>query len=52
MMFTASVAAFDLVGQQAYSASKGGQGMTLLMARDLAQHGIRSAPWRPAWLRC
>jgi len=43
MLFTASVAAFDgQVGQQAYSASKGGVvGMTLPMARDLAQHGIR-----------
>ena len=43
MMFTASVAAFDgQVGQQAYSASKGGiVGMTLPMARDLAQYGIR-----------
>ncbi|QJW84847.1 SDR family NAD(P)-dependent oxidoreductase [Ramlibacter terrae] len=43
MLFTASVAAFDgRVGQQAYSASKGGLvGMTLPMARDLAQHGIR-----------
>ncbi|HCX81481.1 MAG: 3-hydroxy-2-methylbutyryl-CoA dehydrogenase [Curvibacter sp. RIFCSPHIGHO2_12_FULL_63_18] len=43
MMFTASVAAFDgQVGQQAYSASKGGLvGMTLPMARDLAQHAIR-----------
>ncbi len=43
MMFTASIAAFDgQVGQQAYSASKGGLvGMTLPMARDLAQHGIR-----------
>ena len=43
IMFTASVAAFDgQVGQQAYSASKGGLvGMTLPMARDLAQHGIR-----------
>ncbi|MBV7543585.1 SDR family NAD(P)-dependent oxidoreductase [Acidovorax sp. sic0104] len=43
MMFTASAAAFDgQVGQQAYSASKGGLvGMTLPMARDLAQHGIR-----------
>jgi NAD(P)-dependent dehydrogenase (short-subunit alcohol dehydrogenase family) len=43
MMFTASVAAYDgQVGQQAYSASKGGVvGMTLPMARDLAQHGIR-----------
>ncbi len=43
MMFTASVAAFDgQVGQQAYSASKGGLvAMTLPMARDLAQYGIR-----------
>ena len=43
IVFTASVAAFDgQVGQQAYSASKGGVvGMTLPMARDLAQHGIR-----------
>ena len=43
MVFTASVAAFDgQIGQQAYSASKGGVvGMTLPMARDLAQHGIR-----------
>jgi NAD(P)-dependent dehydrogenase (short-subunit alcohol dehydrogenase family) len=43
MLFTASVAAFDgQVGQQAYSASKAGlAGMTLPMARDLAQHGIR-----------
>jgi NAD(P)-dependent dehydrogenase (short-subunit alcohol dehydrogenase family) len=40
---TASVAAFDgQVGQQAYAASKGGiVAMTLPMARDLAQHGIR-----------
>jgi NAD(P)-dependent dehydrogenase (short-subunit alcohol dehydrogenase family) len=43
MLFTASAAAFDgQVGQQAYSASKGGLvAMTLPMARDLAQHGIR-----------
>lgn len=43
MVFTASVAAFDgQIGQQAYSASKGGVvGMTLPMARDLAQYGIR-----------
>jgi NAD(P)-dependent dehydrogenase (short-subunit alcohol dehydrogenase family) len=43
ILFTASVAAFDgQVGQQAYSASKGGLvGMTLPMARDLAQYGIR-----------
>jgi len=40
---TASVAAFDgQKGQVAYSASKGGVvGMTLPMARDLAEHGIR-----------
>jgi NAD(P)-dependent dehydrogenase (short-subunit alcohol dehydrogenase family) len=43
MVWTASVAAFDgQVGQQAYSASKAGvAGMTLPMARDLSQHGIR-----------
>ncbi len=40
---TASVAAFDgQIGQEAYAASKGGVvAMTLPMARDLAQHGIR-----------
>jgi NAD(P)-dependent dehydrogenase (short-subunit alcohol dehydrogenase family) len=40
---TASVAAFDgQVGQAAYSASKGGiVGMTLPIARDLAEQGIR-----------
>ena len=49
MMFTASVAAFDgQVGQQAYSASKGGLvGMTLPMARDLAQYGIRVCTLAP-----
>ena len=43
MVFTASVAAFDgQVGQEAYSASKGGVvGMTLPLARDLAQWGVR-----------
>ncbi|MFD0668376.1 SDR family NAD(P)-dependent oxidoreductase [Ramlibacter sp. MAHUQ-53] len=43
ILLTASVAAFDgQVGQEAYSASKAGVvGMTLPMARDLAQHGIR-----------
>lgn len=43
IVFTASVAAFDgQIGQQAYSASKSGLvGMTLPMARDLAQYGIR-----------
>jgi NAD(P)-dependent dehydrogenase (short-subunit alcohol dehydrogenase family) len=40
---TASVAAYEgQIGQAAYSASKGGVvGMTLPIARDLAQHGIR-----------
>jgi NAD(P)-dependent dehydrogenase (short-subunit alcohol dehydrogenase family) len=40
---TASVAAYDgQIGQAAYSASKGGiVGMTLPIARDLAQSGIR-----------
>jgi NAD(P)-dependent dehydrogenase (short-subunit alcohol dehydrogenase family) len=40
---TASVAAFDgQIGQIAYSASKGGiVGMTLPMARDLADKGVR-----------
>ncbi len=49
MLFTASVAAFDgQVGQQAYSASKGGiVGMTLPMARDLAQYGIRVCTLAP-----
>jgi NAD(P)-dependent dehydrogenase (short-subunit alcohol dehydrogenase family) len=49
MVFTASVAAFDgQVGQQAYSASKAGvAGMTLPMARDLAQHGIRVCTLAP-----
>jgi len=43
MLMTASVAAYDgQVGQQAYSASKGGiVGMTLPLARDLSQFGIR-----------
>lgn len=40
---TASVAAYDgQIGQAAYAASKGGVvGMTLAVARDLAQHKIR-----------
>ena len=40
---TASIAAFDgQIGQASYSASKGGiVGMTLPLARDLAQSGIR-----------
>ena len=43
IVLTASVAAFDgQVGQEAYSASKAGLvGMTLPLARDLAQYGIR-----------
>jgi len=43
MISTASCAAFEgQRGQAAYSASKGGiVGMTLPIARDLAQHGIR-----------
>ena len=43
MLCTASVAAFDgQIGQEAYSASKGGLvGMTLPLARDMAQYGIR-----------
>ncbi len=46
---TASVAAFDgQIGQAAYSASKGGiVGMTLPLARDLAQHRIRVASIAP-----
>ena len=48
-VFTASAAALDgQGGQQAYSASKGGLvGMTLPMARDLAQHGIRVCTLAP-----
>lgn len=43
MVCTASAAAFDgQVGQEAYAASKGGLvSLTLPLARDLAQHGIR-----------
>jgi NAD(P)-dependent dehydrogenase (short-subunit alcohol dehydrogenase family) len=43
MLMTASVAAFDgQVGQEAYAASKGALvSMTLPLARDLAQWGIR-----------
>ena len=46
---TASVAAFDgQVGQEAYAASKGGiVSMTLPLARDLAQHGIRAVTIAP-----
>ncbi len=50
---TASVAAFDgQVGQEAYSASKGGVvGMTLPMARDLAQWGVRVCTIAPGLFR-
>jgi NAD(P)-dependent dehydrogenase (short-subunit alcohol dehydrogenase family) len=43
IVMTASVAAFEgQIGQVAYAASKGGvRSLTLPMARDLAQHGIR-----------
>ena len=43
IIHTASIAAYEgQVGQVAYAASKGGiVGMTLPMARDLAQYGIR-----------
>jgi NAD(P)-dependent dehydrogenase (short-subunit alcohol dehydrogenase family) len=46
---TASVAAFDgQIGQAAYSASKGGVvGMTLPIARDLSQYGIRCCTIAP-----
>jgi NAD(P)-dependent dehydrogenase (short-subunit alcohol dehydrogenase family) len=46
---TASVAAFEgQVGQVAYAASKGGiVGMTLPMARDLADKGVRIATIAP-----
>ena len=46
---TSSVAATDgQIGQAAYSASKGGiLGLTLPVARDLAQHGIRVVSIQP-----
>ena len=46
---TASVAAYEgQVGQVAYAASKGGiVGMTLPMARDLSQLGIRVVSLHP-----
>lgn len=49
MLMTASVAAYDgQVGQEAYAASKGGiVSMTLPLARDLAQHGIRAVTIAP-----
>lgn len=50
---TASIAAFDgMIGQAAYAASKGGVvGMTLPIARDLAQHGIRVCAIAPGPFR-
>ena len=50
---TASVAAYDgQVGQAAYAASKGGVvGMTLPVARDLAQHHIRVMTIAPGIFR-
>ena len=53
IVHTASVAAFDgQVGQEAYSASKGGVvGMTLPMARDLAQWGVRVCTIAPGLFR-
>ncbi len=50
---TASVAAFDgQIGQAAYAASKGGVvGMTLPIARDLAQHKIRVNTIAPGLFR-
>jgi NAD(P)-dependent dehydrogenase (short-subunit alcohol dehydrogenase family) len=49
MISTASIAAYDgQIGQAAYSASKGGVvGMTLPIARDLAQNGIRNMTIAP-----
>jgi NAD(P)-dependent dehydrogenase (short-subunit alcohol dehydrogenase family) len=53
MLMTASVAAFEgQVGQEAYSASKGGVvAMTLPLARDLAQHAIRVCTMRAGPVR-
>jgi NAD(P)-dependent dehydrogenase (short-subunit alcohol dehydrogenase family) len=49
---TASVAAYDgQIGQSAYSASKGGiVAMTLPIARELAQFGIRVLAWPRRYL--
>jgi NAD(P)-dependent dehydrogenase (short-subunit alcohol dehydrogenase family) len=49
IVMTASVAAYEgQVGQEAYAASKGGiVSMTLPMARDLAQYGIRAITIAP-----
>ena len=53
IVMTASVAAFDgQVGQAAYSASKGGiVGLTLPLARDLAEHRIRVMAIAPSLFR-
>lgn len=53
MVMTASVAAFDgQVGQEAYSASKGGiVGLTLPLARDLSQWGVRVMTIAPGLFR-
>jgi len=50
---TASIAAFDgQIGQAAYAASKAGvAGMTLPLARDLAQHRIRVVSIAPGMFR-
>ena len=49
ILMTASVAAYEgQVGQEAYAASKGGiVSMTLPLARDLAQYGIRAITIAP-----
>ena len=53
ILMTASVAAFEgQVGQHAYAASKGGiAAMTLPLARDLAQFGIRVVTIAPGLFR-
>lgn len=53
IIHTASVAAFDgQIGQIAYAASKGGVvGMTLPMARDLADKGVRVCSIAPGLFR-
>jgi NAD(P)-dependent dehydrogenase (short-subunit alcohol dehydrogenase family) len=53
LIMTASVAAFDgQVGQAAYSASKAGiVGLTLPLARDLAEHRIRVMAIAPSLFR-
>ena len=50
---TASIAAYDgQIGQVAYAASKGAiVGMTLPLARDLAEHGIRTNAIAPGLFR-